>query len=164
MSPVPSTAGRKSKTAPSSKRRRGERRSEESNEQRADTSGEEERANTIPPLGARIRARLGEKGTGSLLLVIRAGLIFASCSFGYVVAMFAAVTLVPNTFLMVAAGTGVGPASPLETQLMHWLTPSLFLIGLIFVLVLVVVRWSWRVQSRLGEKVRHALSGEETGR
>ncbi|WP_431872675.1 hypothetical protein [Nocardiopsis eucommiae] len=117
-----------------------------------------------PPLAARIRTRLGHSGTRALLVVVRSGLRFGAVAATYVLGMFAAVTVVPNVFLMVSGGSGVGPASPLEMQVTYWLVPSLFLIGLIFVLVLVVARWLWRAQGGLATKARRSLLGEEAGR
>ncbi|WP_017605621.1 hypothetical protein [Nocardiopsis alkaliphila] len=165
MSPAPSAPKKKTKpsTTTSTKPER-KRRAKESAAPRAIAAEQVDQNVAGPALGARIRARLGPGGARSLMLATRIGSMVVSGLAGYVVAMFAAVTVVPNVFLMVATGTGIGPASPLETQLAHWLAPSLFLIGLIFVLVLVVVRWLWRAQRRLSEKVRRALLGEEVDR
>lgn len=164
MSPAPSVPKKtKPATSTSSKRER-KRQAKESAAPRAIAAEQVDQNVATSSLGARIRARLGQGGAHSLMLTTRIGLMVLSGLAGYVVAMFAAVTVVPNIFLMVATGTGVGPASPLETQLAHWLAPSLFLIGLAFVLVLVVVRWLWRAQRRLSEKARRALLGEEADR
>ncbi|MFD6952060.1 hypothetical protein A6A08_02530 [Nocardiopsis sp. TSRI0078] len=129
--------------------------------QRAAEAKQADADRAATPLGARLRARLGESGARSLLALVRAGLVVGSGLVGYVLAMFAAVTVVPNLFVMVAAGTGVGPTSSLEMQLAHWLAPSVFLIGLVFVLVLVAMRALWRAQLRLAERARRALLGEQ---
>ncbi|WP_049576767.1 hypothetical protein [Nocardiopsis sp. SBT366] len=165
MSPASPTARKKSKGAQSASDRRARKRQAEENDGQEPTAADQADQNGAKPsIRARTRARLGEKGMQSLVVAARAGLIFSTCFAVYVLAMFIAVTVVPNVFLMVATGTGIGPAAPLEMQLAHWLAPSLFLIGLIFVLVLVVARWLWRAQRRLGEKARRALLGEEAGR
>ncbi|NYH53019.1 hypothetical protein HNR06_002608 [Nocardiopsis arvandica] len=127
--------------------------------QRAAEAKQADADRAATPLGARLRARLGESGARSLVAFVRAGLVIGSGLAGYVLAMFAAVTVVPNLFVMVAAGTGVGPTSSLEMQLAHWLAPSVFLIGLVFVLVLVAMRALWRAQLRLAERTRRALLG-----
>ncbi|WP_444961784.1 hypothetical protein [Nocardiopsis sp. M1B1] len=135
-------------------------RTRKSAAQRAAEAKQADTGTAAAPLGTRIRARVGEPGARSVLAAVRAGLVVASGLASYVLAMFAAVTVVPNTFVVVSTGTGVGPSSPLELQLVHWLAPSLFLIGLVFVLVLVVVRSLWLAQRRLGERARRALLGD----
>lgn len=165
MSPTVPTSKKKTKVSTATSTRRERRRQVQKSDSQRTTEGEPTEQNgAAVSWGTRIRARLGPSGARSVLMAVRAGLMFVSASAGYVVAMFAAVTVVPNVFLMVAAGTGIGPASPLEMQLAHWLTPSLFLIGLIFVLVLMVVRWLWRVQRRLAAKARHSLLGQKADR
>ncbi|MDE3723958.1 hypothetical protein PWG71_21420 [Nocardiopsis sp. N85] len=149
--------GSKDKRKPQAKKSAAQRAAEAkqaAEAKEADTGG------TAVPLGARIRARVGESGARSVLVAVRAGLMIGSGLAGYVLAMFVAVTVVPNLFVVVSTGTGVGPTSPLELQLVHWLAPSLFLIGLVFVLVLVAVRSLWLAQRRLGEKARRALLGD----
>ncbi|MBB6121579.1 hypothetical protein [Nocardiopsis algeriensis] len=136
-------------------------RARKSAAQRAAEAKQADIGGSAPSLGTRIRARVGDSGARSVLVAVRAGLAIASGLAGYVLAMFAAVTVVPNLFVVVSTGTGVGPTSPLELQLMHWLAPSLFLIGLVFVLVLVAVRSLWSAQRRLGDKARSALLGDE---
>jgi uncharacterized membrane protein len=136
-------------------------RTRKSAAQRAAEAKQADTVGTAAPLGTRIRARVGESGARSVLAAVRAGLVVASGLVSYVLAMFVAVTVVPNLFVVVSTGTGVGPSSPLELQLVHWLAPSLFLIGLVFVLVLVVVRSLWLAQRRLGERARRALLGDE---
>ncbi|OLT27041.1 hypothetical protein BJF83_19510 [Nocardiopsis sp. CNR-923] len=136
-------------------------RAKKSAAQRAAEAKQADADRAATPLGVRLRARLGESGTRSVLALVRVGLVLGSGLVCYVLAMFAAVTVVPNLFVMVAAGTGVGPTSSLEMQLAHWLAPSVFLIGLVFVLVLVVMRALWRAQLRLAERARRALLGEQ---
>jgi hypothetical protein len=153
-------AGAEDKRRPRTRKSAAQRAAEakqaaEAKRAEADTGG------TASPLGTRIRARVGESGARSVLAAVRAGLMVASALASYVLAMFVAVTVVPNLFVVVSTGTGVGPSSPLELQLVHWLAPSLFLIGLVFVLVLVVVRSLWLAQRRLGERARRALLGDE---
>ncbi|MFE1170359.1 hypothetical protein [Nocardiopsis sp. NPDC058789] len=165
MSPAPSSSRKKTKSAAAVPAKREKRH--QSGEDPAQGAAEAERSQGDGPgrpLGARIRARLGQSGAGSLLVFARAGLMLGTGAIIYVVAMFAAVTVVPNVFLMVSGGSGIGPSSPLEMQVTYWLTPALFLNGLIFVLVVVVARWLWRAQRRLGEKARRSLLGEEDGR
>lgn len=150
--------GAKDKRKPQARKSAAQRAAETKQAAEAKQAGT---GGTATPLGARIRARAGESGARSVLRVVRAGLMIASGLASYVLAMFVAVTVVPNLFVVVSTGTGIGPSSPLELQLVHWLAPSLFLIGLVFVLVLVVVRSLWLAQRRLGEKARRALLGDE---
>ncbi|KOX14016.1 hypothetical protein [Nocardiopsis sp. NRRL B-16309] len=145
-------------TGPRNKRKPQQKKSPA---QRAAEAKQADADRAATPSDARLRARLGESGSRSLLALVRGGLVAGSALASYVLAMFAAVTVVPNLFVMVAAGTGVGPTSPLEMQLAHWLAPSVFLIGLVFVLVLIGMRALWRAQLRLAERARHALLGEE---
>jgi hypothetical protein len=158
--------GAKDKRSPQASKsaaRRAAQATEATEAERAAESGQAGRGAAVSPLGGRIRARMGESGARTVLTAVRTGLMAASSLASYVVAMFAAVTVVPNLFAMVSAGTGVGPGSPLEMQLAHWLAPSLFLIGLVFVLVVVVVRSLWLAQRRLGERARRALLGDGAG-
>ncbi|MEU3016595.1 hypothetical protein ABZ635_04260 [Nocardiopsis sp. NPDC007018] len=161
MSPAPLTGKKKAESAATASAKRERKRlARKQPEQRAAASQQERKDAVKLPLGARVRARFGESGTRSLLWGIRAALVFGVALLSYVGAMFVAVTVVPNVFLVVSSGTGVGPASPFEMQMAYWLSPSLFLIGLIFVLVLVAVRWLWRAQRRVAERARRALLGE----
>lgn len=151
------TPAKREKNRPTGKG--SERRAAEAEQE----SGQGKKSGTKLPLGTRIRARMGQSGAGSLLLAVRVGLMSGVALLSYLGAMFVAVTVVPNIFLIVSNGTNVGPSSPFELQLAYWLSPSLFLIGLVFVLVLVAVRWLWRAQRNLGERARRALSGEASG-
>lgn len=169
MSPAPPSARKKAKSALAATAEREKKQQEEQREAKSPAGvgvAEQSKENGAarPPLGARIRSRLGRSGTRVLLTVVLSGLRFGAGAIIYVLGMFAAVTVVPNVFLMVSGGSGVGPSSPLEVQLTYWLVPSLFLIGLIFVLVLVAARWLWRAQRRMAAKARRSLLGEEAGR
>lgn len=166
MSPAPSSARKKTKSKAAAPAKREKRQPDGKDSVPGGTEAEQAGGNSTgrPPLGTRVRARLGESGASSLLVFAQVGLMLGAAAIVYVAAMFAAVTVVPNVFLMVSAGSGIGPASPLEMQVTYWLTPALFLNGLIFVLVVVGARWLWRAQRRLGEKARRSLLGEEAGR
>ncbi|MFE9245250.1 hypothetical protein [Nocardiopsis sp. NPDC006938] len=160
MSPASPTGKKKEALVPPTTKRGGKRPARKDPGQRVSGAQRDEQDVTKRPLSHRIRARLSESGARSLLLGVRAGLVFGVAVLIYVLAMFVAVTVVPSVFLVVSSGTNVGPNSPFELQMAYWLSPSLFLIGLIFVLVLVAVRWLWRAQRRVAERARRALLGE----
>lgn len=98
--------------------------------------------------------------TSIMLLWQTVGLIAVGFLY-YVIAFFFAVQVVPLTMGFVKAGTGVTLDMPLETVLSAWIVPALFLVGLLFVAVLLVMRGIWRLRIRANAALSAFLFGTE---
>lgn len=110
--------------------------------------------------GEAIRLRWGAGGAKGLYVAGRAGLVVLVSALIYLLAMYVSVKVVPNTMVMVQRGTGIPSDADFPLLLAGWIVPSVFMIGLVFVLTVVVMRGLWRWQLRQGKKLRRALVDE----
>lgn len=107
--------------------------------------------------GQSIRMRWGAGGAKGLYVAARAGLWVLSGAVIYLLAMYVSVKVVPNVMVMVQRGTGVPSDADLPLLLAGWIVPSVFMLGLIFVLAVTVMRGIWRWQRRQAQKLRGSL-------
>lgn len=109
----------------------------------------------------RLNLRLGKTGSKGLvkglflLMLVVVGLL------DYLLVFFLAVSAVPNMMAAVQQGTGVNSTMAMEVVVAGWIVPSLFIVGMMFVLALLVMRSVWRVASKLHRKISVALLGTE---
>lgn len=107
------------------------------------------------------RMALRERG-GLLLklmnLAFRLGLFLVTAFVIVTAAMVTAATAVPSVVVLVGEQTGgLDGGFPLEIALVAWGLPSLFVIGLLFVVFCAAGRWVWRKHLRIGDKMRDYL-------
>ena len=76
----------------------------------------------------------------------------AVCVFAYLLAFAAAIRGVPLIFSFVASGTGVTNEAPIGVIVGFWFAPAAFLAALVFVGVLGIIRWAWRLRTRLSKR------------
>lgn len=114
---------------------------------------------TSLPFGQRVRLRLGERTTGAVVLLIRSVLFVLLALVTWLLSLGVAASVVPDVVGMVATASGAESGSLTEEGALIYVgLPSLFLIGLLFVLVCVVIRALWRIHLRIGDKAARALS------
>lgn len=88
----------------------------------------------------------------TLVAAVKALSAIAVFAFAYLLAFAAAIRGVPLVFSFVASGTGVTNEAPMGVIVGFWFAPAAFLSGLVFVGVLALIRWAWRLRGRLSAR------------
>lgn len=107
----------------------------------------------------RLRFKWGMGGVKTLSFLIRLVLFAVLVIVVWTLALTIASGVVPTVAQLVSDGTGVTFESRLDQIVMGLLLPTLFLNGLLFVLVCVSVKKLWNLHIRLGNKARNVLLG-----
>lgn len=107
----------------------------------------------------RLRFKWGTGGVKTLSFLIRIVLFVMLVIVVWTAVLSIASALVPTVGQLVSDGTGVTFESRLDHIIMGLLMPTLFLNGLLFVLVCVLVKKLWIFHVRLGTKARNVLLG-----
>lgn len=123
------------------------------------TSKNTARTDTRAP---RFRVPRGKVGAASAVVIAQAASLLAVIVVFYIIAFFVAVRVVPITMGFVKDGTGVTLDMPVETVVAVWIAPSLFLLGLLFWLVVVVMRSIWKLRTALMSTVKSWAFGRES--
>lgn len=110
-----------------------------------------------------VRLPRGRAASIGIVVATKAFTLVAMLVAYYVITFFAAIRVVPLTMGFVKSGSGVTLDMPIETVLSVWIVPALFLVGLVFVLLLVAMRALWRLRIRAVQSVSRWAFGEETG-
>lgn len=114
---------------------------------------------TSAPTGTHpIRRKAGPLAT---VLAVKTASLVVFVFAVYIIAMFLAVRVVPLVMGFVKAGTGVTESTPWDTTLMVWIGPSVVLIALITVGTVYLVRWLWKLRTRVVDRVAGWAFGRE---
>lgn len=105
----------------------------------------------------RLRLRLGVAGTKTLMLSLGLALRAVAALFFYMVAIYTAVSVIPNMAAFLQQGTGITLTSRPDALFAGWIMPVIFLTLLILVLELVAMRHIWRLVSKLLVRIKASL-------
>lgn len=111
-------------------------------------------------IAERLRFKWGVAPVKVLSFLIRAVLFVILVLVVWTVTLTIASGLVPGIAQLVSDGTGVTFESRLDEIITGLLLPTLFLNGLLFVLVCMAVKKLWVLHVRLGTKARNVLLGD----
>lgn len=108
------------------------------------------------------RIRRSKVAPTTISLIAKLVTLVVVSLFDYVLVTVAAVQGVPMIMAFVQSGTGMTMDMSLEVVLGVWLLPALFFIGMLFALVLAIIRGVWRLRKRILAKLKTALTASET--
>lgn len=108
------------------------------------------------------RIRRSKVAPTTISLIAKLVTLVVVSLFDYVLVTVAAVQGVPMIMAFVQSGTGMTMDMSLEVVLGVWLLPALFFIGMLFALVLAIIRGVWRLRKRILTKLKAALTASET--